>query len=372
MRQGAGAKAGTGRRRVAVAILGGALLALGPGSRPRAEDTTADVLHAAALYAGLLRDAMPILERHPDAATLRGLLFDARHAAAEVDRLSANAAIYGASTRDRQSLQDLTAAAHLRLALFETRALEFDRGRQEIARARSLSDRLEDPAFRIEWAALQDGAPGAALVTRYHLLKLGEFEAALGSAWSRSRSVSFEFHGYGAETLLAADLVRSPEPDPGSLEELLVSRGAAILRQALDQGKRSATAPLPAGAYRFRAASGGDLDRSFIVPEVSEVDPVVVDRARFTLDVDPKPGIHGPRFFLNGFEVTDLTTMPYGAYRVKVDADYFPDAPEMVRFIMGDGVPDKSRASWTIYVPGGGSARFRLDRSPLGTRLLRR
>lgn len=349
-----------------------ALVLLLPTGGPRADESGEDVLHEAGRYADLLRDDLPILERKPDALTVASVLEDARRTVAEIDRLMANAGIYGVSAKDRGALLDLAAQAHLRLALFETHGLEFDEARQEIARARSISSRMAGPEARVEWAALQDGAPGRGLVTRYRLLTVAEFEAALESIWLRARSVPFEFHGYAAEGLLAADLTRTPPATAGSLAERLISRGASILRDSLEQGKRSFTVSLPPGLYRLRTPAGSDLDRSFVVPEVAEADPVVLDRARFSLGVEPKPGPHGPRFFLNGVEVRDLTTMPYGVYRVKADRDYFTNAPEVVRFVLGEGITDKSPASWTIYVPAGEPAFFHLERSPLGDRMFRR
>ena len=125
---------------------------------------------------------------------------------------------------------------------------------------------------------------------------------------------------------------------------------------------------LPAGVYRLLGRPGGDIDRGFVVPEATEVDTVIVDRARFALRLDPKPGPRGPRFFLNGLEVTDFTAMPYGVYRLKVDPDDYPTAPQIVRFLLGEGIPDKTRSSWTIYVPAGTTAVLQLDRGAPGSR----
>ncbi|HKN48345.1 MAG TPA: hypothetical protein VJ144_10280 [Candidatus Polarisedimenticolia bacterium] len=343
-----------------------------PAPPLRAEETAEGLFHEARRYADILQDALPALERKPDALTLAALLEDGRRAVAEIDRLSANAGIYGVSGRDRRTLQDLATLAHLRLALFETHGLEFEEARQEIARARSLTDRPAAPETRIEWAALQAGAPGRGILTRYRLLSIAEFESALESVWSRARAVPFEFRGYGTEGLAAIELTRTPVAGAGSLEERLASRGAAILREALEQGKRSFTITLPPGLYRLRGRAGGEIDRAFVVPEIAEADPVVIDRARFSLSVDPKPGPHGPRFFLNGLELKDLTTMPYGVYRVKVDREYFPGAPEAIHFVLGEGIPDRSPTSWTIYVPGGEPAFFHLDKAPLGSRIFRK
>jgi hypothetical protein len=342
-----------------------------PAATPASEPSTS-VLHAASRYAGLLRGTLPILQRRPDVATLRAALDVARRAVAEIDRLSANSMLYGTPPADREALMEMAARAHLHLALFETHDLEFDRARQEIASAKALSGIVGRRGFRTEWVALQEGAPGSGLVTRYQLLSLAEFEGALESIWARARDVPFEIAGYGADTLQSADLSRTPAAAPGSLEDLLAARGAGVMRDALRQGRHAFTAPLPPGLYRLRAGPGGDLDRAFIVPEVSEVDPIVIDRARFTLLADPRPGPHGPRFFLNGLEVTDLTTMPYGVYRVKVDAAYFPSAPWVVRFVLGEGISDKSHRTWTVFVPGDTPARFFLSRAPLGDRLFHR
>lgn len=347
-----------------------ALLALAPPAG--AGELLDETLHLAQSYSRLMRSTLPALAGNPDAATLWAALHDARRLVAEIDRLSANASIYGAPLRDRQSLQDLAAEAHLRLALFETHGLEFDRARQEIGRAKAISDAVEAPEFRVEWAALAAGEPGKGLVTRYHLLTLPEFEAALGSIWSRARPVRLEFSGYSSDDLSVTELSRSPRAPPGSLDERLLARGASLLREALDKGQKSFGVPLPAGLYRLKGRPGSDLDRAFAVPEVSDLEPVVIERARFALKVDPKPGPRGPRFFLNGIEVADLTAMPYGVYRVKVDEGYLRGAPEIVRFVLGEGIPDKTRTDWTIYVPGGGSAQLSLDRPPLSERLFRK
>jgi hypothetical protein len=361
----------TARRAVAwTALCAG--LAAGPAAPPaRAAESVEEVQRLATRYAEILRSSLPVLQRSPDAATIWAALYDARRAVAEVDRLAASASIFGAAVRDRLLLQDLSAEAHLRLALFETHGLEFDRARQEIVRARTISDHVESPDYRIEWAALASGEPGQAMVTRYHLLTLPEFEAALGSIWSRARPVPFEMSGYSTDELSVADLSRTPPATPGSLDDRLLSRGLTLLREALDQGKREFTVPLPPGVYRLQARAGSEIDRPFAVPEVDDVDPVVLERARFALRVEPRPGPRGPRFFLNGIEIQDLTSMAYGVYRVKVDPGFLKGTPEVVRFVMGEGIADKTRTSWTIYVPAGESAVFQVDRPPLGERIFR-
>lgn len=359
-----------GRTPAALVLCAGLALAMGPA--PRAAESIDAILDLARGYSDLMRAALPALGRNPDAATAWAVLYDARRCVVEIDRLAANASIYGAALRDRQALQDLAAGAHLRLALYETDGLEFDKARQEIARARALADSVEAPEFRVEWTASVAGEPGKGLVTRYHLLSLPEFEAALGSVWSRARPVPFTFSGYRSDELSALEMTRSPQAAPGSLDERLLSRGTAMLREALDKGQKAPTVPLPPGLYRLKGRAGTDLDRSFAVPEVSDLDPVVVERARFALKVDPKPGPRGPRLFLNGIEVSDLSAMPYGVYRVKTDEGYLRGAPEVVRFVLGEGIPDKTRTDWTLYVPGGGAAQLSLERAPLGERLFRK
>ena len=89
---------------------------------------------------------------------------------------------------------------------------------------------------------------------------------------------------------------------------------------------------------------------------------VLFDRARFALRLDPKPGPKPPRFFLNGIEMTDLDRLPFGVYRLKVDLAEYPSAPQIVRFVIGEGIPDKTRTSWTMYVPAGSTAILALDR----------
>jgi hypothetical protein len=359
--------------RVGLAVTALALLP-NPGSPAAAElagASTGEMLHLAKRFEAALRDTIPILGRGSDAETLWIALYDARRSVVEIDRILANASIFAASNRDRAWLLDLAARSHLRLALFETHGLEFERARQEIDRARSLSDSLRSPDFRIEWVAFQNGSAEQGLQTHYHLMSPHEFEAALASIWSRARRVSFTFGGYSDAELISSRLSRSPEPPHGSLDERLFSRGTALLREALDAGQRSFDVPFPPGLYHLRGG-GGRLDRTFVVPEVSHVDAVVIDRERFVLRVDPKPGPHGPRFFLNGIEVTDLTTMPFGTYRVKVDENYFEGAPRTVRFIMGEGISDRTRHAWTVFVPEDGSALLHLERASLGKRLFRK
>lgn len=334
------------------------------------EETVAGALELGGRWAALLRGSVSILDRRPDPATIQAALTDARRAVAEIDRLSANAAIFQAVPQDRQKLQDLAAAAHLNLALFETHGLEFDRARQEIGRAKALSDLVQTDSFRTEWAAIPAGEPGKALTTRYNLLTLPEFEAALGSIWSRARPVPFEFRGITAEELAQMRLSPATMPPAGSLDERLLLRGTSELRAAVEKAKPTFTVPLPPGVYRLQGRPAGDIDRTFVVPEATDVDSVLVDRARFSLRLDPKSGPRPPRFFLNGFEVSDLTKMPYGVYRLKADADDYPTAPQVVRFVLGEGIPDKTRTSWTIYVPAGTPATLSFDRGPAQRRRL--
>ena len=349
-------------RRAGLLGLAFAVASLAPAPARATEESVAQVLAMAGAWAGLLRDSIPILDRRPDPETIRAAVDEARRSVAEIDRLSANAAIFQAAPAERQRLQDLAAAAHLNLALFETHGLDFDRARQEIARARSLSDVVVGDGFRTEWVSLQAGQPGRALQTRFNLLTLPEFEAALGSIWYRARPVPIEFRGFTTQDLGQVRLVPASSPSSGSLEERLLLRGSALLRAALDRGQSSFTVPLPAGLYRLQGRPGGDIDRGFVVPEATDVDTVLVDRARFALRIDPKPGPRPPRFFLNGLEVTDLSAIPYGVYRLKVDPDTYPTAPQIVRFVLGEGIPDKTRTSWTIYVPGGSTSVLALDR----------
>ncbi|HZN03724.1 MAG TPA: hypothetical protein VFD06_09085 [Candidatus Polarisedimenticolia bacterium] len=352
------------RRRalVAAALLLG-VLADGPQAAAP-QETVAGALELGGRWAALLRGSVAILDRRPDPATIQAALTDARRAVAEIDRLSANAAIFQAAPQDRQKLQDLAAAAHLNLALFETHGLEFERAREEIGRAKSLSDLVQNESFRTEWAAIPAGEPGKALQTRYNLLTLGEFEAALGSIWSRARPVPFEFRGITAEELAQMRLSPATTPPPGSLDERLVLGATMALRAAVEKARPSFTLPLPPGVYRLQGRPSGDIDRTFVVPEATDVDTVLIDRARFTLRLDPKSGPRPPRFFLNGFEVTDLMKMPYGVYRLKADPNDYPTAPQIVRFVLGEGIPDKTRTSWTIYVPAGTPATLAFDRGP--------
>lgn len=332
------------------------------------EKTAGGVLEMAQRYSEILRETLPLLDRHPGPPAVAAALHDARRAVAEIDRLSANAGIYQAAPRERERLQDLSAAAHLRLALLETQGLEFERARQEIARARSISDAVDRPEFRTEWLALQSGKPGSALLTRYNLLTLREFEAALGSEWSRARGVTFEFRGFTTQDLALVRLEPATPPTPGTLDDRLLLNGTALLREALDKGKTDFTVPLPSGVYRLEGRRGGEVDRGFVVPESTEVDTVYVDRARFALRFDPKMGADRPRLFLNGLERTDFDTLPYGVYRLRADRDVYPTAPEIIRFVLGEGIPDKTRTSWTLYVPAKIPVVLQLDRGPAGAR----
>jgi len=346
----------------AAALAGAALPSLA------AEESAAGVLEMAGRYADLIRETIPLLERRPGPEAIAAALHDTRRAVAEIDRLSVNAGIFQAAPRERERLQDLSAAASLHLALFETHGLEFESARQAIARARAISDSVERPEFRTEWVAFQTGGPGSALLTRYNLLTLREFESALGSAWSRARGVPFEFRGFTTQELALVQLQPAYPPTAGGLDDRLLRRGTALLREALDEGKTDFTVPLPPGVYRLEGRPGGDIDRGFVVPEATEVDTVYVDRAHFALRFDPKAGPGRPRLFLNGLERTDLDALPYGVYRLKADPVQYPTLPEIVRFVLGEGIPDKTRTSWTIYVPAGMPAVLQLDRGAAGAR----
>ena len=335
---------------------------------PTSEESVAASLDLASRWAGLLRDSVSILASRPDPPTLNAAVADARSMVAEIDRLAANAAIYQAAPTDRQKLLDLAAESHLHLALFETHALEFDRARQEISRARALSDLVQSDSFRTEWAAMPAGEPGKALQTRFNLLTLSEFEAALGSVWARARVVPLEFRGFTSQELAQARLSAATAPPPGSVDERLILRGTALARDAFERGQASLSVPLPPGVYRLEGRPGGDIARSFVVPEASDVDAVVVDRARFALRLEPRPGPHPPRFFLNGIEMTDFAALPYGVYRVKGDEGDYPGAPQVIRFVLGEGIPDKTRTSWTVYVPAGTPAVLTFDKNAGGAR----
>jgi hypothetical protein len=348
-------------------VLGLCLLAA-HGTATAAEESAASTLEMAQRYADLIRDTIPILDRAPDPPTLAAALNDTRLAVVEIDRLSANAAIFQSAPRERRLLQDVQAGAHLRLALFEAHGLEPERAREELARARSLSDIVESPDFRTEWLALQTGHPGSALLTRFNLLTVADFEAALGSLAYRARPVPFEIRGFTTQDLSLMTLVATTPPPADSLEERLLARGSAALREALDRGQTTFTIPLPPGLYRLQGRPGGDLDRTFVVPEATEVDTVIIDRARFALRLESKPGPKAPALFLNGIRMANLGSLPYGIYRLKADPGEYPDAPQIIRFVLGEGIPDKTRTSWTLYVPGGTSAVLSLDRGGPGTR----
>lgn len=336
-----------------------------PAPAPSASGSSEEVLsslHIASRWADLLRESIAVLEPSPGAATVWAALYDGRRITAEIDRISATAVILEASERDRQVLRDMAAEAHLILALLETHGLEFDQARREIAQARRLSDHVSHPEFRTPWVALQNGEPGQALITHYKLLTLAEFESALQAVWHRVRKVPFEFNGFDTETLLQVYLRRDDAPDTTSLEGRLLDQAMDEAREKLEKGISRMDLALPPGLYRIRVGSDEKLSRRFIVPEVTAVDRVVIDRARFDLKLDPKPGPDGPWLFLNGIEATDLSSMPYGVYRVKADRDRLPHAPRVVEFILGEGIPDKTRTTWIVYVPAGGTTRLRMGK----------
>jgi hypothetical protein len=180
--------------------------------------------------------------------------------------------------------------------------------------------------------------------------------------------VSFEFRGFTTQELALVELQPASVPAPGSLDDRLVQRGAALLKDALDRGRADVTVPLPPGVYRLQGRPGGGIDRGFVVPEATDIDTVYVDRAHFALRFDPRTGPERPRLFLNGLERTDFDALPYGVYRLKADPEEYPTAPQTVRFVIGEGIPDKTRTSWTLYVPAGMPAVLQLDRGAPGSR----
>ena len=342
-----------------VTALQAAPRAASPSAAP-AGDEVKSSLHIAARWSDVLRESIAVLEHAPDGKTVWAALYEGRRIAAEIDRISSTAVILEASERDRQLLRDMAAEAHLNLALLETHGLEFEQARREISQARMLSDHISHPDFRTPWVALQSGEPGQALVTHYKLLTLAEFESALQAVWHRVRRVPIEFNGLDTETLLQVSLKREDLPETGSLEDRLLEQAVIEAQEKLEKGISRMDLALPPGLYRIRVGPDEKLSRRFIVPEATTVDRVVIDRARFELKLNPRPGPDGPWLFLNGIEATDMTSMPYGVYRVKGDRDRLSNTPEIVEFILGEGIPDKTRTAWTIYVPAGGTSRLQM------------
>ena len=343
---------------------------LRPGSQAAvSDDSFAATGHLAGRYAAQVRSFLPLLAGAPEAGLLSAAIVDAHRAVAELDRLVAGAPILGPSRDDVRALRQTAAAAHLELALLETRAFDFDAARGDVDRARDILGQESTEGFRAAWSVLQEGAPGSALITRSEYLSLTEFEAALRALWSRARPAVFDLTGAAARELPELTLEAAPEGSVQPLDRPLVARGATLLRRALSSGQRTFSVPLPPGTYRLRSRPGSGLERTFLIPEAADPDPIVLGAARFGLTVEPADRSRGPRFFLNGVEVTNLGSMPFGYYRVSVDESFIQAAPERIRFIPGLGVDNRSRSTWTIFIPEGKTGELRFGAAALGGRL---
>ena len=356
---------GARRARPALACLAATLAATAVTAG--ADESSQAAVRLAGRYAAQVRSFLPLLGSPADPLLLSAALGDARRAVAEIDRVVAGAPVAGPPQSDALALRQTAAAAHLQVALFETRAFDFDGARGEVDRAREILGSGAVDGFRAEWSILQEGAPGRALVTRFQYLPFDEFEAALRASWSRARPVAFDFSDLGARDLADLELETAPGSPVPAPDRPPVERGGTILRQAIASGQRTFSVPLPPGTYRLHGR-GPVLDRTFVVPDAADVDPVVLGAARFALKVEPVDRSRGPRFFLNGVEVTGLGSMPYGYYRVRVDEAFIKGAPDRIRFIPGLGVDNRSRSTWTVFVPEGKIGVLRFGAAPLGGR----
>src|SRR5207245_3173905 len=138
---------------------------------------------------------------------------------------------------------------------------------------------------------------GRAVMSRTQYLTLEEFESGRRALWSRARPVPFDFRSVAARDLGDLDLESAAGSPLQTAGRPPVERGATLLRQTIAAGQRTFSVPLPPGTYRLRGRPGSGLDRTFVVPEASEVDPVVLAPARFAFHVWPVGPAAGPRFF---------------------------------------------------------------------------
>ncbi len=342
-----------------------ALPARGPAAAVQTGD---DATGRLADYAAQVSAFLPLLEAPADPALLSAALSDVRRSVAEIDQVVAGDVRAAPGLFDPGGVRATAATAHLHLAAFETRARDFESARDDVGRARQLLGTRAD-TFRIPWAEHQDGGPGRASVTRHELRTLAEIETLLRASWSDARPVAFDLNTVDARDLSAIALSESQGSTSRESDLPLIERGAALLRESVAAGKRSFTIPLPPGIYRVVGRPGSGLDRTFLVSEASDTDPVVVGGQRFVLRLAIAGRTRTPRFFLNGVEVRDLGAMPYGYYRVDADREFVKDAPTLIRFIPGLGIDNKSRSVWTVFVPPGEMTELRFGTAALGGRL---
>jgi hypothetical protein len=337
----------------------GAALAASPGE---------DSGELASQYAAQVSAFLPVLDSPDQARLLSAALFDVRRSVAEIDQVVASAPPADPGAFDPDGVRASAATAHLHLAAFETRAGDFEGARHDVERARQLLGSRAD-TFRVPWTARQDGGPGRASVTEWELRTLPEFERVLSAAWSEARPVAFDLNTLDPEDVPTLVLSESAGSTSHDSDLPLIEHGAELFRDAVASGKRSFTIPLPPGFYRVGGRAGAGLDRPFLVPEASEPDPVVVGGERFVLHLAITGRMRNPRFFLNGVEMSDLNSLPYGYYRVDADRDIVKDAPTLIRFIPGLGIDNKSRTVWTVFVPAGEMTVLRFGTPAAGARV---
>jgi hypothetical protein len=345
-----------------------AVLALSVGAFTGVALPADDADAPATRYADQVSALLPLLDSSADPLLLSTALTAVRRAVAEIDQAVASAPVPEPGALDPGEVRGAAAAAHLHLAAFETLNRDFEAARRNVDRARQLLG-AGATTFQVPWAARQDGGPGRAPITYYELRTAGEVESLLRATWSEARTVPFELDGVGADDL--ATLVLAADPGSAGRESdlPLVEGGLRLFHEQIAAGKTSFSVPLPPGLYRVGGRADAGLERTFLVPEASEIDPVVVGPERFVLRLTVAGRRHIPRLFLNGIEVRDLGAMPYGYYRVDADRATLKDAPNLIRFVPGRGSNDKSRTIWTVQVPAGGLSELRFGVAALGNRL---
>jgi hypothetical protein len=331
---------------------------------PASDETGGPAAH----YAEQVNDLLPLLDGSTDPVVLSAALADVRRAVAEIDRVVASAAVSDPGGFDVGGIRAVAATAHLHLAAFATLDGDLDEARLNVERARQL---LGDGAATVQvpWAMHQDGGPGRAPVTSYELRTVADVESLLRATWSEARPVAFSLDTVAPDDLPGLTLSGEPGSTGRDSDLPLVEAGAGLFHDHLAAGETSFSIPLPPGLYRVRGQAGSGPDRTFVVPEASETDPVIIGTQRFVLHVAVAGRSHTPRFFLNGVQVRDLSAMPYGYYRVDADRTVLTNAPEVIRFVPGSGASDRSRTVWTVYVPAGGMTELRFGAAALGNHL---
>jgi len=322
----------------------------------------------ASQYAAQVEALLPLLDTPVEPLLLQTALADVRRAVAEIDQIVASDTDPGPGGVEAGGVRGVAATAHLHLAAFEIMNRDFEAARRNVERARQLLGTGAD-VTRLPWATRQDMGPHRAPVTYYERRTATEVESFLRATWTEARPVPFDLEAVAADDLPTLVLSESPGSAGRDSDLPLVKVGTAIFRDLVTSGKRSFAVPLPAGLYRVGGRADSGLDRLFLVTEASEIDPVVVGGQRFVLRLTVAGRADTPRFFLNGMEIRDTSAMPYGYYRVDTDREHLNNAPNLIRFVPGPGINEKSRTVWTVYVPAGGLTELRFGDAALGNPL---